>query len=350
MKLNFIPCFVAATILFVGFGCAPTEQITSNVFTYSDVKVGQQYGAMTVEKVSSNNGNPISADNIHVEFTGTVTLIGILSAPTDNPEDGGMGPDYSLHALTVDSLKKMPILENDPRLVWFGIRNPEIIEWTNIKKGDRVELTISKYNYIFFPAGIWNEADAISVKKINDASAEIKESDQTVPTEQTDENLTSYSNDQLKISFSYPKEWGLIEEKTELPLIGQITLVFSDDIFLSASNGYRNADRGGYWGDYAYFLNDQSTITDFCKEPFTYPERIKSCAILTNNNGIIYAKTQEEICTEGGCSGLAVNYYLYNPNSEFRGLVISSDRLKDNNILELEEKLDELVNNLNFVK
>lgn len=162
-------------------------------------------------------------------------------------------------------------------------------------------------------------------------------------------DLTSYTNDRLKLAFSYPKDWGAITEKDELPLAGQVRLNISDEIFLVADNGERGGDRGGYWGDYASFIKSESDVTNFCGNPFTFPERIQSCNILKNNNGISYAKTQEEICTEGGCFGDATNYYFYNPNSEYTGIVMSSDRLKDNNILDLDKKLDEIAKGLRFL-
>lgn len=171
------------------------------------------------------------------------------------------------------------------------------------------------------------------------------------PDEKGQQNIgvQPYKNDRLKLTFSYPKDMGPITED-ELPPDGHVTLRLSGDIFLAADSGERDGDRGSYWGDYASFLNNQSTITNFCNEPFTFPDRIKNCNVLQNQNGISYAKTQEEICTEGGCSGIATSYYIYNPNSEFRGIVISSDRLRDNSIPQLDEKLDEIVKSINFVK
>lgn len=167
---------------------------------------------------------------------------------------------------------------------------------------------------------------------------------------QQEESSIQYQNDRLKLKFSYPRAWGAITEKDELPRIGQITLRLSGDIFLAADNSYHEGGRGSYWGDYGTFLKNQASITNLCNKPFASPERVKSCSILQNANGISYAKTQEEICTEGGCDGIATSYYLYNPNSEFKGIVISSDRLRHNNIPQLEMNLDELVKSISFVK
>ena len=120
-----------------------------------------------LDKISSNNANTSAmADNVHAEFTGTITLTGRLSAPTGNPADAGMGPQYSLNDITVDSLKLLPYLQSDTRSVWFGVRNPEVMKNFQVKNGDKVEMTISRYYYTFWPADAWNEADVVSVKKV----------------------------------------------------------------------------------------------------------------------------------------------------------------------------------------
>lgn len=173
-----------------------------------------------------------------------------------------------------------------------------------------------------------------------------------IPTEeeQKDTSLQEYKNDGLKLAFTYPKDWGVITEGDRFPYVGQIILRLFDTTFLAANNDFGGGDRGGYWGDYAWFIGNQSSIINFCNDPFQFPDRIESCSILQNENGISYAKTQEEICSEAGCSGIATNYYLYNPNSEFRGIVISSAFLRDNNISRLDTQLDELVQSISFLQ
>ena len=145
----------------------PTPTAVSNIFTYKS-KPGDKVGGMVLSKINhpTNQAEPASSDSVYAEFTGTISVIGRLSAPTGNPEDAGMGPEYSLNNLTQDSLKKLPYLQSDTRTVWFGVKNPDVMKNSLVKNGDLVELTINKYEYVFFPAGVWNQADVVSVKKV----------------------------------------------------------------------------------------------------------------------------------------------------------------------------------------
>ncbi len=142
------------------------QVVVSNIFE-STSQPGQRYGGMVLEKISHPTNNNVGPDEDHVraEFSGNVTLTGTLSAPTGKPEDAGMGPEYSVSNLASESLKKLPYLRTDTRDVWFGITNPDVVKNAGLKNGDKVELTISKYDYIFAPAGVWNQAEIISIKK-----------------------------------------------------------------------------------------------------------------------------------------------------------------------------------------
>lgn len=139
-----------------------SQTIVSNNFD-STAKPGDKVGAMVVVSASFDQ---TKCCNLTAQFSGTVALIGRLSAPTDNPTDAGMGPQYSLNDLNSDSLKKLPYLDSDTRSVWFGVRNPEVMKNFQVKNGDTVEITINKYYYNFSPTDAWNEADVVSVKKI----------------------------------------------------------------------------------------------------------------------------------------------------------------------------------------
>jgi hypothetical protein len=144
-----------------------TQSVASNLFTYLS-KPGDKIGGMVLSKIShpSNPAKQATPDYVYAEFTGVISVIGKLSAPTGNPEDEGMGPEYSLNYLTQDSLKKLPYLQSDTREVWFGVKNADVMKKFSVKSGDLVEMTIDKYEYVFFPAGGWNQADVVAVKKI----------------------------------------------------------------------------------------------------------------------------------------------------------------------------------------
>ncbi len=143
------------------------QAVVSNIFTYK-AKQGDKVGGMVLEQIQGNvdSKSPADADHIYAVFTGTITLRGKLAAPTENPEDAGMGPQYSLNDLIQDSLKKLPYLQSDTRTVWFGVKNQDIMKNFPVKNGDLVDMTINKYEYVFFPAGVWNQANVVDVKKV----------------------------------------------------------------------------------------------------------------------------------------------------------------------------------------
>jgi hypothetical protein len=136
--------------------------VSPNVFEYSSLIAGSKYGGMIAEKIVSSNEY-----KIEVEFSGNVVLAGTLTAPTGNPEDGGMGPNYSISQLTDSSIAKLPRADGDDRTVWFGIDNySSIVNEAGLKNRDLVEVTINKYNYIFMAADVWNTARVVSIRKI----------------------------------------------------------------------------------------------------------------------------------------------------------------------------------------
>ena len=148
------------------------EDITSNVFDYSTVTKGEKFGTMVVNKVTSFTSRreeveaPPSENDIFIKFIGKTTVIGYLSMPTDNPMDGGTGPEFYIHRLTEPSLKRLPHLKTDTRSTWFGINNPEVIMQSDIKNRDLVEVVIDEYNYELYPSEVWNSAHVVSIKKV----------------------------------------------------------------------------------------------------------------------------------------------------------------------------------------
>ena len=128
-----------------------SEQTSPNLFTFSSIEIGSTYGAMTTDKVSSADSfhkevqAPPNEHSLAAQFSGEAILVGTLSAPTGDPRDGGIGPEYSVSELTIDSIQKLPRSETDTRMVWFGIDNPEMVTEAGLKNGDRVEIVIDKY-------------------------------------------------------------------------------------------------------------------------------------------------------------------------------------------------------------
>jgi len=164
---------------------------------------------------------------------------------------------------------------------------------------------------------------------------------------ETNNDLKLFSSEKLGLSFQYSAKWEEITEDTDHD---HLILKSGDDTFLTADNyPYDGPDRGFGWTDLAVYIENQEFINNFCDNPI-FPDNVQECEILQNSNGITYAKTLEELHTEGGLLGVAHNYYIFNPNSEeFSGIVISSIWLDDNGLYNLEELLDELIDSINFI-
>ncbi|MFA7302748.1 MAG: hypothetical protein WC030_03305 [Candidatus Paceibacterota bacterium] len=145
---------------------APVKSI-SNIFTYQS-KPGDKVGEMvlaTINPVRYSLSDP-NPSWVKATFTGTTTLIGRLSAPTGDPRDVGMGPDYSLNDLTPASLAKLPYFHDSERTVWFGFKNESVIKAASVKNGDMVRVVINEYDYSTKPAEVWNVATLVSIEKV----------------------------------------------------------------------------------------------------------------------------------------------------------------------------------------
>ena len=159
-------------------------------------------------------------------------------------------------------------------------------------------------------------------------------------------DLQTYNNDELKISFNYPNEWGQLVQKDEPD---HIALQVNNRIFLGTDNGEDSLGRGGYWGDPANLIVNQEYINNFCNDK-------SDCEIKTNQQGITFARNiEKEYSTFGSDPVEAVFYYLFNPKSEYRGVIISGVNLDNDNILVGENiQFDEsdmelLIDGLNFI-
>lgn len=164
-------------------------------------------------------------------------------------------------------------------------------------------------------------------------------------------NLKKYENKKLSISFSYPKELGKIkanisETKDHISLA--LPKVSDNAIFLAADNGQTSTARGGYWGDWAENIDSKKFITDLCQLKSSYTKDFIDCKIKTNSSGITFSKVNKTIM-EMGPRSEAVNYYIFNPHSEYRDIILSTDQLKEAGVKNPEEKLDTIVRSLTFV-
>ena len=155
----------------------------------------------------------------------------------------------------------------------------------------------------------------------------------------TTEEMAAYSSDTLKLAFSYPTTWenlDMIDEPDHK------ALTIDGNIFLGADNGEESVGRGAYWGDDAELIVGADYISNYCDEVES-----DECAIYTNDNGVTYVKWTGEY---GGFEiTVQTNYYIYNSNSEYRGVILSAERLNDAGVENAEEDLEELVESLYFL-
>lgn len=156
-------------------------------------------------------------------------------------------------------------------------------------------------------------------------------------------NLKSYESDTLNIAFSYPQDWGNISQEKDGTDHIALSVFEKSIIFLAADNGSESVGRGAYWGDSAGLIDSQGYINNLCDTK----NEAQNCEIKTNPTGVKYAKVVEEVFKFGDPT-IETNYYIYNPNSKFRGIILSTERLKSKNISNLESKLQNLVDSFYF--
>lgn len=166
----------------------------------------------------------------------------------------------------------------------------------------------------------------------------------TVTDKEDDTSLKSYENKTLNISFSYPQDWGDVSQKKDGTDHIALSVFESSVVFLAADNGGESVARGAYWGDSAELIDSQNYVNNLCDTK----GEAQSCEIKTNSSGVQYAKVVEEVFQMGGGT-IGTNYYIYNPNSEFRGIILSTDRLREKDVSDLESKLQNLVDSLYFI-
>lgn len=195
--------------------------------------------------------------------------------------------------------------------------------------------------------------------EIEDLTAQTEDVEKQI--EERAEYLTKYSeyvDETIGISFFYPKSWGNIiindepvpgEEGTANRLLMLGTGVADEKpnsyIFLHAATG-KSTDRGGYWGDDAMHITDLDYINSYCNEK-------ENCTTSTNKNGVTVAKyTNPEILHTPESDPVAyIQYFIYNPNTNFHGIIISGVNLEYNmtNIPDIGEGLEEVAHTLKFL-
>ncbi len=237
-------------------------------------------------------------------------------------------------------------------------QNPEIITgktmwskaWPILLTVLITAITVGAVVYLFQK----NEIDTLREEIVSLQESE-NVTDEDIPvvieeptTTTSDSGFLTYTSEDLALSFQYPAKWENITEDSDH---GHFILKAGDDTFLSADNyPYEGPDRGFGWTDLAVLIEGSESIDNFCEDPIFPQNNVRDCEVLTNANGVTYVKTLEEMQAEGGLLGIAHNYYLFNPDADFTGIVISSIWLDENNLFNLENTLDRLVKSINFTQ
>lgn len=168
-----------------------------------------------------------------------------------------------------------------------------------------------------------------------------------------------YIDEKIGVSFYYPKSWGEVTALEEPIADGEgvasrwlalSTRVPGEDpqyyIFLSSAAAEGDG-RGGFWGDMAREIDGPDYINNFCQDK-------ENCEVFTNESGITIAKqTNVEVpLNEATNATASVQYYIYNPNTIFHQMIISSANLEHTmtGLSDITGGLNEIANTLEFTE
>lgn len=177
-----------------------------------------------------------------------------------------------------------------------------------------------------------------------------------------DLGLVKYLDNEINLSFDYPKSWGEVEKfkwggeeidnVIELKFTGlsQVTA-----IFLAAINpNTKETSPNLHWYSTGLSIKSENDVVDFCDNTASLSplNKKKNCSTFKTKNSILVAKSQNNSYFDSPPK-LIPFYYLYSPYSSFCGVVISSAGFyppEKANIDNLDEKLSKLVDSITFEK
>jgi hypothetical protein len=136
-----------------------------------------------------------------------------------------------------------------------------------------------------------------------------------------------YSSPVLNISFSTPDNWGIIEKKDVIEgtaegpqKAGEQLKFVGNVIFLQATltqDDYpESLGRGGFWGDDAMNIIGLDAVEQWCVGK-------SDCNVLTNSHGVRIARHYASVDEYETPREPTTQYYLYNPGSQYPGMVLS---------------------------
>ena len=148
---------------------------SSAVFDAEKLKVGDMVGVFVAKEVRPYKpyhpegvdnpyefNEPQGSNNIYARFSGITTLVGSFA----HGRELEIGTGFFITDLTLDSRASLPQqVRDEGGRSGFSISNQDAIRG-DFKTGDKVEVVITEYEYIGFPAGGINKASVQSVRKI----------------------------------------------------------------------------------------------------------------------------------------------------------------------------------------
>lgn len=198
----------------------------------------------------------------------------------------------------------------------------------------------------------WAEGDIKSLKFEIDTLKQKNDSlERTVLSLQPEKGgKIHYRDDELKISFDYPKAWGLVTKEPFENQGYQIQFTFSgfsdNPLFMVATNPNIDPDgHGGYWGDAGSAIHDRKDIENFCQDK-------KKCSVFTNKNKVLIAQHLFIPDTAGGpeTNTDSAQYYFYNPSAKHTSFVMSDVRIQSTDLTEnISEEFEKIVQSINFI-
>ncbi len=228
------------------------------------------------------------------------------------------------------------------------------------------------YNLIFSGDAVWDETEreiANSFTFVSQPTVIATPTPTPTPTATANEyaGWKTYTDEKLKIEFKYPADWKGIEEearKCDNPAaatgsdpcehINLLVTAFKNLQAYMAGPSIASAKsvlyekypvgRGGYWGDEVNKITDLNSVKNYCAKIGG-----TKCRVYQNTNGVTIARSVEQNCSEAGCSGEIVMYYVKLNNDIFPAMVFSTAALKDTGVVDLEVDMDKLVNSLKFI-
>ena len=153
--------------------------------------------------------------------------------------------------------------------------------------------------------------------------------------------LATFSDTEVWVSFAYPSSWGTITKDSETNSWNKylIVLLKNWNTFFAFHNWWTPVARWGFWGDWAQNINSTWFVHTFCQAQ-------PNCTIQMNTNWVEYAKYIYQYGEMWSSQTYTwIGYMIFNPNSSYRGIIMSNERIPNESVSDL----DAIINSLSFL-